>query len=149
MLAVCVGPGGLTKHAVPVAKVSPEGLEGDRHRSIYHGGEGRAVCLLSAEEVGLLERDGVPRTEPGGFGENLRTEGIDLGRLVPGDRLEIGDSVELEVNDVREPCATLQSLDGRFPDLMVGRSGLLARVLRAGELRPNQEIRLLAAHEPS
>ena len=143
VLAVCIGPGGLPKRAVPAAKIGPLGLEGDRHRSIHHGGEDRAVCLLSIEEVRLLERDGVPHIEPGGFGENLRTEGIDLGRLVPGDRLAIGDAVELEVNDVREPCATLQSVDARFPDLMVGRSGLLARVVRAGELCPNQEIRRL------
>ena len=143
VLAVCIGTGGLPKRSVERARVESGGLEGDGHRSAYHGGEDRAVCLLSAEEVQLLERDGVHGTEPGAFGENLRTEGLDLGRLVPGDRLLIGENVELEVYDVREPCVTLESVDERFPDLMVGRSGLLARVLRTGELLPNQVVRVV------
>jgi len=143
VVAVCVGPGGLPKLAVEKAEVSASGLEGDGHRSPYHGGVERAVCLLSAEEVDRLERDGVSGTEPGAFGENLRTEGVDLGRLFPGDRLKIGERVVLEVHDVREPCQTLQSVDERFPDLMVGRSGILARVLSGGEVSPNQAIRQL------
>jgi MOSC domain-containing protein YiiM len=31
-------------------------------------------------------------------------------------------------------------LDARFPDLMLGRSGFVCRVLRAGRLRPGMSV---------
>ncbi len=136
VLAVCLGPGGIPKHAVEAAHVTKAGLVGDGHRFRYHGGERRAVCLLSIEEVRSLGADGVEDRGPGAFGENLLTEGVDYGSLAPGDRLAVGDEVVLEVDDVRAPCGTLRSLDARFPDLMLGRSGLLCRVVRGGEVRP-------------
>lgn len=145
LVAVCVGPGGIPKHPVPLARVGPLGIEGDRQRSPHHGGENRAVSLLAAEEIAALEEDGVPARGPGAFGENLVTEGLDPAELRPGDRLRIGPEVELVLTDVRAPCSTLCSLDPRFPDLMLGRSGFLARVLRGGPLEPGMHIVHIAA----
>ncbi len=145
VLAVCLGPGGIPKHPVPRAAVGPLGLEGDGHRFHLHGGPDRAVCLLFETEVASLAADGVSPTTPGTFGENLRLEGIDPARLRPGDRLHIGPEVLLELVDVREPCATLRSVDRRFPDLFVGRSGFLARVIRSGELAPGMAVRVVPA----
>jgi len=42
---------------------------------------------------------------------------------------------------VREPCGTLKSVDARFPNLMLGRSGFVCRVLREGLLRPGMRVR--------
>ena len=141
VLAVCVGAGGLPNHEVEWALASEHGVEGDRQRMRFHGGPDRAVCIFAAEDARALEALGVEPLAPGAVGENLRTEGLDYTRLSPGDRLAVGDDVLLEIFDVREPCATLQPLDARFPALMVGRSGFVCRVLRGGELRPRQEIR--------
>ncbi len=140
VLAVCVSPGGIPTREVDAARVGSLGLEGDVQRQSFHGGKGRAVCLLSVEEVRSLCADGVHDAGPGTFGENLRTEGVDFAALAPGDRLAIGDEVVLEVHDVREPCGTLKPLDARFPDLMVGRSGLLCSVVRGGEVRRGHSI---------
>ena len=49
----------------------------------------------------------------------------------------------LEIHDVREPCDTLKSLDARFPELMVGRSGFVCRVVRGGKLLPGQSVSLV------
>ena len=141
-----MGPGGIPKRVVDEAVIGELGLDGDGHRFELHGGKYRAVCLLAEEEVRLLEKDGVDNCEPGAFGENLRIEGIDLDSLVPGDRLSIGDEVELRLHDLREPCKTLQSVDSRFPDLMIGRSGILCEVIRGGSVRPGQAIRVLPAN---
>ncbi len=144
LLAVCIGPGGIPKRAVPEAELTLEGLAGDRSRHRLHGGRDRAVCLLSALEIAALVRDGVPASEPGTFGENLVYEGLDPERLRPGDRLRIGEQAIVELTDVREPCGTLRPLDRRFPDLMLGRSGFMARVVRPGVLAPGLPIWLLA-----
>ncbi len=139
VVAVCVGPGGVPKRPVESARVGELGLEGDRHRMAFHGGPDRAVCLLTVEDVRSLEADGVRVEGPGAFGENLLIEGLEPGSLRPGDRLVI-EEVELELHDVRAPCRTLTPLDPRFPALMLGRSGFMARVLRGGELRPGQPV---------
>ena len=140
VLAVCLGAGGIPKRPVEEARVAVDGLEGDRQRQRSHGGRDRAVCLLSIEEYRLLQADGVECEPPGAFGENLLIEGLDPTTLRPGDQLQVGDQVLLQLHDVREPCGTLRTLDRRFPDLMVGRSGWVCRVLEEGTLRPGQAV---------
>jgi MOSC domain-containing protein YiiM len=141
ILAVCIGPGGIPKQAVPEARVTPNGLEGDKQRYRIHGGPNRALCLFSSADYASLRRDGVPCESPGTFGENVLVEGLDFAQLLPGDRLALGGEVEIELFDVREPCGTLKSVDARFPDLMLGRSGFVCRVLHEGLLRPGMRVR--------
>lgn len=145
VLAVCVSPGGIPKQRVPLARVSERGLEGDGQRFAFHGGPNRAVCLFSIEDYEKLAREGVAAEPPGAYGENLLTRGLDYETLRAGDRLQVGDEVLLEIHDVREPCKTLRSIDARFPDLMLGRSGFLCKVLRGGDLRPGMGIQVCGA----
>jgi MOSC domain-containing protein YiiM len=149
LVAVCSSPGGIPKTPLLLAHVDERGIAGDGHRFHLHGGPDRALCLLSEEEARWLAEDGVRPTSPGTFGENLRTDGLDYRALKPGDRLRVlageapgEEDVLIELFDVRAPCRTLQSIDARFPDLMAGRSGFVARVLRGGELRPGMELRV-------
>ena len=143
LVAVCLGPGGIPKHPVRCAEVDAEGLVGDRHRIEGHGGRQRALCLLSVEETRQLEAEGVPTLGPGGYGENLLIEGLDFFALRPGARLVLeneSERVAIELFDVRSPCVTLQAIDPRFPDLMIGRSGFLAKVLVPGALIPGMNV---------
>lgn len=116
------------------------GLVGDAHRFRLHGGPDRAVCLLAAAEASSLAADGVADQGPGTFGENRRIDGLDPADLRPGDRLAIGSEVVLELHEVRAPCRTLAPLDRRFPDLMIGRSGWLCRVVRGGILESGMGV---------
>jgi MOSC domain-containing protein YiiM len=141
VVAVCSGPGGIPKQSVEMAHVSIDGLDGDRHRSRFHGGQNRAVCLFSIEDYRSLQRDRVVCEPPGAFGENVLTEGLDFTLLRVGNELTIGDEVRIAIHDVREPCGTLKSVDKRFPDLMLGRSGFVCRVVEPGILRPGMSIR--------
>lgn len=146
--AVCVGPGGIPKHPLERVELGPLGLAGDAHRYKGHGGPDRAVCILFEQDYAELEREGVRTNGPGTFGENLLIAGIDRNRLRPGDRLHIGErdaGVVIEIHDVREPCKTLRPLDARFPSLMLGRSGFVCRVVRAGLLERGQPVRVVPA----
>ncbi len=140
IVAVCTGTGGIPKQPVESAVVGALGLEGDGHRNARHGGENRAVCILSVDTYASLREDDVECEAPGTFGENVLTRGFDDALLRPGDRLRFGDEVVLEIHDVREPCDTLQSVDRRFPNLMIGRSGWVCRVIETGTLRPGMTI---------
>jgi MOSC domain-containing protein YiiM len=142
ILAVCIGPGGIPKQSVSEARATASGLVGDKQRyTKIHGGPNRALCLFSSADYASLRRDGVACENPGSFGENVLVEGLDFTQLLPGDHLQLGDEVEIELFDVREPCGTLKSVDARFPNLMLGRSGFVCRVLREGLLRPGMRVR--------
>lgn len=143
IVAVCIGPGGIPKQAVPEARATESGLVGDKQRYRMHGGPNRALCLFSSADYASLRRDGVPCENPGTFGENVLVEGLDFAQLSPGELLALGDEVRIELFDVREPCGTLKSVDARFPNLMLGRSGFVCRVLREGLLRPGMRVRRL------
>ena len=143
IVAVCLGQGGIPNQPVESAQVEPLGLVGDKHRSELHGGLDRAICLLSEEVYANLRADDVDCHAPGTFGENILARGLDDARLRPGDQLSLGPEVIIEIYDVRAPCLTLKSVDRRFPDLMLGRSGWIARVIRTGTVEPGMQIALV------
>ncbi len=140
LLAVCIGSGGIPKQAVESAQVQALGLVGDGHRHPKHGGEQRAVCLLSQSSYESLQLDGVSASEPGSYGENLLISGLEVDRLRVGDLLRVGSQLILKVEDIREPCATLKSIDARFPNLMIGRSGQMCSVRQPGTVAPGDSV---------
>jgi len=146
IVAVCVGPGGIPKPQVETCAVTVEGLEGDGHRYESHGGPDRAVCLLALEVYEALREDGVACDDPGTFGENVLTRGLDDRELEAGDRLRFGEGPVVEIHDIRAPCLTLKSVDPRFPELLVGRSGWVCRVVEPGILRRGATIEHLPAN---
>jgi MOSC domain-containing protein YiiM len=84
------------------------GLVGDAvgNRRV-HGGPDKAVYAYTDEEAGWWERHLGTTLPAGSFGENLRTTGIDLDALVPGQLVTIGDSgLVLAVAGIRTPCVT-------------------------------------------
>jgi MOSC domain-containing protein YiiM len=142
--------GGVPKLAVPSARVSAEGVSGDRQRNRrVHGGPERAVSLFSLERIEALRAEGHP-IAPGTAGENLTIAGLDWGRLAVGSRLAIGEEVELQISSYTVPCETIEAsfADGKFTrisqKLHPGWSRLYARVLREGLVREGDAVRLLA-----
>lgn len=147
---VGVSQGGVPKLAVPSARVTTLGLEGDaQHDTQHHGGPDRAVCLFSLDVIERLRAEGHP-IAPGSVGENLTLSGLDWANLAPGDRLTLEGGPVLEIVSYTRPCATIR---GSFAGAAVsrinqaehpGESRLYARVLSEGVVRPGQGVR----HEP-
>jgi MOSC domain-containing protein YiiM len=90
--------------------------------------------------------DGNP-IAPGTTGENVTTEGIELGALPIGTMLAIGPEVMIELASTVSPCKTIAHnfADGRFARLSAKihplDTRLYARVLREGTIRAGDEIR--------
>src|SRR4030095_7171414 len=78
---------------------------------------------------------------PGEVRENIVTRGLDLQALPPGTRLEIGRAA-LEITKDWEPCAFIDSLRPGLRAKMIRRRGMLARVVRSGEIRVGDAITL-------
>ena len=101
---ISVSNGGVPKLAVPKARVTKNGVEGDHHRNTeLHGGPDRAVCLYSLELIEALKQEGHP-IAPGSSGENFTLAGLDWKHIGPGARISVGNEVKLEVLSYTSPC---------------------------------------------
>ena len=146
---ISLSAGGVPKLAVPQAQVGALGLLGDEHRDLkHHGGPERAVCLYSLERILALQAEGHP-IFPGAAGENLTLSGLPWELVVPGARLQVGDTLLLEVTKYTEPCNNIRGAftDGQFMriahDVHPGWSRVYARVLQEGAILPGDPVRLV------
>jgi MOSC domain-containing protein YiiM len=161
VVAVSAKPGhGVDKpNRLFIRLVAGEGVEGDAHRgvSVKHRSRVRAnpdqpnlrqVHLIHAELHEELAAQGF-RITPGLMGENVTTAGLDLLSLPTGARLALGEEAVVEITGLRNPCV---QLDGLAPGLMaaclgrgpdgepVRKAGVMAVVLRGGEVRPGDRV---------
>ena len=85
---------------------------------------------------------------PGSAGENLTLAGLAWPTLAPGDRLWIGESVQLELTSYTTPCRLNAQWfkDGDYTRIAQeahpGWSRLYARVLREGVVRTGDAVRV-------
>ncbi len=108
-----------------------------------HAGPGpRQVSLLAAEAIQAL-RDRGRIVPPGGMGENLTVEGLDLAALQVGDRLRIGTDAELEISQRGKQCHGRCEIFRRIGDCIMPREGVFARVTRPGRIRVGDAIEVM------
>ena len=122
-------------------------LEGDEQADRRaHGGPDKAVYAYASEDYRWWEQEIDRKLEPGQFGENLTTEGIDVTGAVVGERWEIGSTV-LEVSEPRVPCwrFAVRMDDSGFPRRFAKalRPGSYLRIVSEGELGSGDEIRVV------
>ncbi|HAV07706.1 MAG TPA: MOSC domain-containing protein [Rhodobacteraceae bacterium] len=109
------------------------GVEGDAHlgRTVKHRSRVAAdpsqpnlrhVHLIHSELFSEVGNRGFV-VHPADLGENITTIGVDLLALPKGTVLKIGQTVELEVTGLRNPCSQIDDFQ----------SGLLSAVLMKGE----------------
>jgi MOSC domain-containing protein YiiM len=150
IVQISVSAGGVPKTAIDSARVTADGVEGDRHRDREnHGGPDRAVCLYGLEQIQALQAEG-HAIVPGSLGENVTIQGLDWSLVTPGRRLRLGDEVLVEVTRYTSPCVNIQPVfrDREFARVSQKRhpgwSRVYARVLRPGRLRRGDPVALLA-----
>ena len=141
-----ISDGGVPKRPVLEAVVTTNGVEGDRQGNLkVHGGPDRAVCLYSQDLIERLQDEG-HSIDAGFAGENLTLTGLEWEKLKPGDRLQIGPDVQLQIMSYTSPCDK-NAQWFRDRDIMrvsqktnPGWSRLYAKVLRGGMVRPGDEV---------
>lgn len=138
-----VSNGGMPKYPVASASVTAGGVAGDAQANLkHHGGPNRAVCIYSEELYDWLREQGIDLSR-GDVGENFTTRGLDLQKLKKGDRLKVGDACIVEITNVRVPCHQLAKWDADLPELIVGRSGWVAKVVCEGTVNAGDAIEVL------
>jgi MOSC domain-containing protein YiiM len=113
--------------------VEDVGLDGCAHA---RPGGSRQVLFASVEH---LQAVGV---EPGAIRENLTIEGDDVERWLLGQRVAVGEA-EFEITMVCDPCERMDQLRPGLRQELQGRRGMLARVVKGGEIARGDEVRLV------
>ena len=130
-------------------RVKPFGIFGDvQVDRKYHGGLWKAVYAYASEDAAYFEDLLGRPVSPGTFGENLRTQGIDVNAAIIGERWQIGAKVVVEVTTPRTPCGTFARRMGdrawvkKFDDAK--RPGTYLRVIKSGDIQRGDSIEVLS-----
>lgn len=140
VISVNVSSGGIPKRPVDVGRVTPDGLVGDAHDHEKHNTPLQAISMFDVEDLDDLRSEGFTDVGPGVLGENLTVRGLSADDLRPGDRLRLSGGVELEFTKIRKPCFVLDAVSPQLKDVVRGRCGGYAKVLRPGEIRAGETI---------
>jgi MOSC domain-containing protein YiiM len=117
---------------VEVFAIKNKGFEDCLHG---RSGSARQVLLMDQE---TLEEFGIA---PGRARENITTRGIELGKLVLGQRLRVGEA-QLEVTNPCTPCHQMDEIRQGLQEALRGRRGLLCRVVESGRIRRGDRIEI-------
>ena len=144
IVAVCTSKEkGTAKTPVPTGEFRINcGLVGDAHAG--PGNPVREVSLLARESIRKMNRAGFD-FKPGDFAENLTTEGIDLVSLPIGTKLRVGKTVVLQVTQIGKKCHTGCAIFKQVGSCIMPKEGVFARVVRGGEIKPEDRISLMAS----
>jgi len=109
----------------------------------------RQLHLIHAELLDELAGKGFG-VEPGQLGENVTTRGVDLLGLSAGTRLLLGPQALIEITGLRNPCLQIDQniapgamaamLDRREDGSLVRKAGVMAIVLKGGEVRAGDPV---------
>jgi len=136
VLKVSVAPHrGAKKHNVDEAVLRADhGIVGDAH-----AGSPRQVSLLPYESFAQVTSKGL-HVEPGEFAENITTLGLGFDGAAVGDRLRIGEQVELCISQIGKLCHNGCYIRDVVGDCIMPREGGFARVVTGGRIRPGDTI---------
>jgi MOSC domain-containing protein YiiM len=131
-------------------RVSARGvnLDGDEQADReVHGGYDKAVYAYAIEDTRWWEAELGRSIGPGGFGENLTLEGLDLIASEVGERWAAGTAV-LEVSEPRLPCWKLgvRMGDPRFPQRFTRaqRPGTYLRIVEPGDIGAGDDVHVIS-----
>jgi MOSC domain-containing protein YiiM len=130
--AVCLSrkKGIVKKEMGNVVLIENWGIDGDAHAGDWH----RQVSLLAGESIDNV-KEILPTLKNGAFAENIITRGFDLNSVKIGDRLQIGDTVVLEITQIGKEChnsgCAIKKATG---DCIMPKEGIFSRVIQGGEI---------------
>jgi MOSC domain-containing protein YiiM len=126
--AVCVSSEkGIQKHEVDKVRLIEDlGIENDAHSGEGH----RQVSLLAGEAIDGMKAEGLD-LEPGAFGENLVTRGIDWSDVEIGGKIHIGE-IELFITQKGKECHSFCDIYYQAGRCIMPEMGVFARVVKGG-----------------
>ena len=140
--------GGIPKFQKDFIEIYQYGVVGDFHsgKNNFHANKNninRQVTIVSNEILKLINESIGEKLFPGSLGENILVEGLGyLEDIENGTKIKFGKNVILEITDQNQPCSTLNSIDKRILKLIIGKRGLLAKVINTGMIKKGDKVQI-------
>jgi MOSC domain-containing protein YiiM len=133
--AIWISP---AKRAAMVPRENARAVEGHGLAGCAHARAGtkRQVLFASADHLDALD------VEHGAINENFTVTEADVHAWPVGQRVEVGDA-EFEVTMECDPCERMEEIRPGLQQELEGRRGMLARVVKSGDVAVGDEIRLI------
>ncbi|HKH08630.1 MAG TPA: MOSC domain-containing protein [Agromyces sp.] len=153
-----------------IVLIAGHGVEGDAHagpKMRHRSRVKRVDTPPNLRQVHLIQRELFDELAalgheiaPGELGENVTTVGIDLLSLPRGTRIRLGDSAEVELTGLRNPCVQIDRFQSGLMKRLIRRdrtgathrrAGVMAVVLDGGAVRAGDSIEITlpaGAREP-
>jgi len=143
--SIAYKPEDATEHAVGYLRVLLEratliagyGIEGDSKG----GNPNRHLNVMDDVTLAELAAEGYPASRS--LGQNITLSGIDLRTLPMGTQLRLGPESVIELLKLRTGCEQLTALDGRMPDAVQGRIGVMCQVVQGGPIAVGDAVQVL------
>ena len=113
------------------------GIKGDAHA----GREEKQISLLALESINKMQNNGI-NLNPGDFGENITTFGINLMKLPIGSKLKLGKEVRIKITQKGKLCHTRCSIYDTVGDCVMPREGMFGIVIQGGQIKPGEIIEI-------
>ncbi len=147
IVSVNTSGGGIPKLPVEQCEVTLSGLAGDEHNHEKHRSPMVAVSLLDEEDLRDLKDEGFD-VYPGATGENVTVRGMNVDELSIGDVLQFSGGLRVEVTKMRKPCYVLDAIDPELKKVIVGRCGVMAKVLEPAVVSAGEVIEVVESATP-
>jgi MOSC domain-containing protein YiiM len=133
-IQLCPGRRQAMQRVIQARACEDFGLAGDSHAR----SKSRRQVLLIEQETLLAVNLPV-----GAVKENITTRGIDLMKLSPGQQLQLGECVRLELTGPCEPCSRMDEVRTGLKAELEGRRGMLAKVVAGGMFSVGDAVRVV------
>lgn len=119
--------------------IAGHGIEGDQKAGRHPQ---RQLNLMSFETLEIMRAEGF-KTNPGEMGEQIIIKGLEVGNLVAGTRLQLGESACIEIHEKRTGCDWFKQIQGRSSKDTAGNMGVMASVITGGVVRVGDAVKVL------
>lgn len=128
-------------------------IEGDEQQHTkFHGGEHRVVLMYAADHYAMWQSELDKVLPYGSFAENFTVTGLNEESVCIGDIYQIGESLQVQVAQPRQPCNQIYKalgIRGIVKKVQATyRSGWYCRVLHVGDVAAGMSITRLERLHP-
>ncbi|MDV3426131.1 MAG: MOSC domain-containing protein [Bacillota bacterium] len=137
-LKVSEGKGKAKKSLESIALIKSEGIKGDIHK----GDTDRQVSFFTYEGIERIKASDMKGLCTGKFWGNITTKGLEFSKLLPGDKLKIGQTI-IEITEKGKECYKACELFQNGLKCTIPMETAFGKILEGGQVNIEDKIEIM------